>query len=43
MTETAAQLLATFDSLPPQVQHELLAEIQVEVAVRQWLGLDGDH
>ncbi len=27
MTETAAQLLATFDSLPPQEQHELLAEM----------------
>lgn len=24
MTETAAQLLATFDSLPPNEQHELL-------------------
>ena len=27
MSETAAQLLATFDSLPPQEQHELLTEM----------------
>lgn len=27
MTETAAQLLATFDSLEPQEQHALLAEL----------------
>jgi hypothetical protein len=27
MPETAAQLLATFDSLPPQEQHELLTEM----------------
>lgn len=25
MSETASQLLATFDSLPPQEQHELIA------------------
>lgn len=27
MSETAAQLLATFESLEPQEQHELLAEL----------------
>ena len=27
MSETAAKLLATFDSLEPQEQHELLAEL----------------
>jgi len=27
MSETAAHLLATFDSLPPQEQHELLTEM----------------
>ncbi len=27
MSETAALLLATFDSLPPQEQHELLTEM----------------
>lgn len=27
MSETAAQLLATFDSLEPQEQHELLTEL----------------
>lgn len=27
MSETAAQLLATFDSLKPQEQHELLTEL----------------
>ena len=27
MSETAAQLLATFNSLPPQEQHELLTEM----------------
>ncbi len=27
MSETAAQLLATFDSLAPQEQHELLTEM----------------
>ena len=27
MSETAAKLLATFDSLKPQEQHELLAEL----------------
>ena len=27
MTEIAAQLLATFASLPPQEQHELVAEM----------------
>ncbi len=27
MSETAAQLIATFDSLPAQDQHELLAEM----------------
>ncbi len=27
MTETAAQLLATFESLPPEEKHELLTEM----------------
>ena len=27
MSEAAAQLLATFDSLPPQEQHELVTEM----------------
>jgi len=27
MTETATQLLATFESLPPKEQHELLTEM----------------
>lgn len=27
MSETAAELLATFDSLPPQEQHQLATEI----------------